>query len=71
MPARFASEEAEPPLGLLEPAVRQLGADTWLLTYLLDFAGRVTRRATVWERSAGRWRVVYHQGTARYRGRRV
>jgi hypothetical protein len=60
---RFATGEAEPTFDVLEPAVRRLGPETWLLTYLLDVAGRVTRRATVWERSAGRWRVVYHQGT--------
>jgi hypothetical protein len=61
--ARFATGEAEPPFGLLDPVVRRLGPDTWLLTYVLDLAGRVTRRATVWERAEGHWRVVYHQGT--------
>ena len=43
--------------------LRRLGQDCFLLTYTLDQQGRVTRRATVWERSGGVWRIVYHQGT--------
>ena len=43
--------------------LRKLGADCYLLTYTLDQGGRVTRRATIWEQSQGRWRIVYHQGT--------
>jgi len=43
--------------------LRQLGPDCYLLTYTLDQAGRLTRRATIWERNAGEWRLVYHQGT--------
>jgi len=44
-------------------AVCRLGPGTYLLTYLLDQAGRRTRRATIWERSAEGWRILYHQGT--------
>jgi hypothetical protein len=40
-----------------------LGPQTYLLTYTLDQAGRVTRRATIWQRSDVEWRVLYHQGT--------
>ncbi len=44
--------------------VRQLGpGSTYLLTYTLDQAGRITRRATVWQKSAEGWRILYHQGT--------
>ena len=43
--------------------LRQLGPDCFLLTYTLDQAGRRTRRATIWERAAAGWRLVYHQGT--------
>ena len=43
--------------------LRQLGADCFLLTYTLDQVGRLTRRATIWERAAEGWRLVYHQGT--------
>ena len=46
-----------------EFALRQLGPDCFLLTYTLDQAGRLTRRATIWERAAEGWRIVYHQGT--------
>lgn len=43
--------------------LRRLGPDCYLLTYTLDQAGRVTRRATIWEKAAAAWRIVYHQGT--------
>lgn len=44
-------------------AVRRLGPATYLLTYLLDQAGRRTRRVTIWEKAAEGWRILYHQGT--------
>jgi len=40
-----------------------LGPDTYLLTYDLRQGDRLTRRATVWRRTADDWQVVYHQGT--------
>lgn len=43
--------------------LRRLGAATYLLTYTLEQAGRVTRRATIWETTGEGWRIVYHQGT--------
>jgi hypothetical protein len=43
--------------------LRRLGPGCFLLTYTLDQQGRVTRRATVWERVGESWRIVYHQGT--------
>ncbi|HEY2470619.1 MAG TPA: DUF4440 domain-containing protein [Terracidiphilus sp.] len=43
--------------------LRRLGPDCYLLTYTLDQAGRLTRRATIWEKAEGSWRIVYHQGT--------
>lgn len=42
----------------------QLGADTYLLTYTLDQWNRLTRRATIWQRTREGWRILYHQGTA-------
>lgn len=42
----------------------QLGPETYLLTYTLDQWERLTRRATIWQRTAQGWRVLYHQGTA-------
>jgi hypothetical protein len=43
--------------------LRQLGRDAYVLTYTLEQRDRITRRATIWERVDGRWRVVHHQGT--------
>ena len=42
---------------------RQLGPDTYLLTYVLRQEQRMTRRLTVWQRSEQGWQVAYHQGT--------
>jgi hypothetical protein len=43
---------------------RRLGEDTWLLTYtLLQNHVRLTRRATIWRKTAHGWKIVYHQGT--------
>ncbi len=43
--------------------LRSLGASTYLFTYTLRQGDRVTRRATIWEKTADGWRVLYHQGT--------
>jgi hypothetical protein len=42
---------------------RQLGSHTYLLTYLLDQDGRLSRRSTLWQRSGTDWQSLYHQGT--------
>jgi hypothetical protein len=44
-------------------ALRQLGPETYLLTYTLHQQQRVTRRATIWQRTEDSWRILYHQGT--------
>lgn len=44
-------------------ALRRLGLDTYLLTYTLRQADRLTRRATIWQSTAEGWRILYHQGT--------
>ena len=44
-------------------ALRQLGPETYLLTYTLHQQQRVTRRATIWQRTEEGWRILYHQGT--------
>lgn len=46
-----------------EFGLRQLGPETYLLTYTLDQAGQRTRRATIWRRTEDSWQVLYHQGT--------
>lgn len=47
----------------LDHAVRQLGPDTYLMTYTLRQFERITRRATIWQKSLDGWRILYHQGT--------
>lgn len=43
--------------------LRLVGAETYLLTYSLEQAGRITRRATVWQKAREGWRILFHQGT--------
>ncbi|TLZ28037.1 MAG: DUF4440 domain-containing protein [Gammaproteobacteria bacterium] len=42
---------------------RELAPGVYLLTYTLLQGERRTRRATIWQRSAAGWQVVFHQGT--------
>lgn len=44
-------------------ALRRLGPDTYLLTYTLRQAERLTRRSTIWQSTPDGWRILYHQGT--------
>jgi hypothetical protein len=44
-------------------ALRQLGPDTYLLTYSLRQGERLTRRSTIWRRSPQGWQILFHQGT--------
>ncbi|HJS91040.1 MAG TPA: DUF4440 domain-containing protein [Steroidobacteraceae bacterium] len=45
-------------------ACRELGSDTYLLTYTLLQGSRKTRRASVWRRRSGEdWKILFHQGT--------
>lgn len=49
--------------------VRQLGPDFALVTYRIlrrdrsDKSVRKTLRSSIWRLSAGRWRMLFHQGT--------
>jgi hypothetical protein len=43
--------------------VSEVAPDNYLLTYTLRQPGRVTRRATLWRKTGGKWKAVYHQGT--------
>jgi hypothetical protein len=59
-------------------ALRQLGSDTYLMTYTLRQQERITRRATIWQNSPEGWQILYHQGTIvaaeeddRYPGSRI
>ena len=42
---------------------REISADNYLMTYTLFQGPRVTRRSTLWRRTATGWKVLYHQGT--------
>jgi hypothetical protein len=43
---------------------RQLGSDTYLLSYtLVQDRTRKTRRSTIWQRTDSGWKIVFHQGT--------
>jgi hypothetical protein len=45
-------------------ALRKLATDVYLLTYtLLQDNARLTRRATIWQKTSDGWKIVYHQGT--------
>lgn len=47
-----------------EHLLRDLGPDTYLLTYVLHGQGRLTRRATIWRHNEAKgWHALYHQGT--------
>jgi hypothetical protein len=41
----------------------EVAADLYLATYTLFQDSRVTRRVTIWRRTAEGWQAVYHQGT--------
>lgn len=43
--------------------VTPAGKDTYLLTYELHQATRMTRRLTVWQNTEQGWQAIYHQGT--------
>ena len=42
---------------------RRLAPDTYLFTYRLRQAERLTRRATIWRKTPEGWQILYHQGT--------
>jgi hypothetical protein len=42
---------------------RELASNLYLLTYTLLQGERRTRRASIWQKSAAGWRVLFHQGT--------
>lgn len=68
----FVMDELERRRAKTEPDVwetsdfycRQLAPDVYLLAYtLLQDRTRLTRRATIWQKTKEGWKIVYHQGT--------
>lgn len=42
---------------------QRIAPENYLFTYTLAQGQTVTRRATIWRRTAEGWQIVYHQGT--------
>lgn len=59
---RYAADEPDP-WEITDAEVRHLDGETYLITYVLWHKERLTRRATIWQRRAGTWTILYHQGT--------
>jgi hypothetical protein len=60
----YAGPHDEPILEAGDFRCRRLSENVYLLTYnLIQDRERYTRRATIWERTAEGWKIVYHQGT--------
>jgi hypothetical protein len=49
---------------------RQLAPDVALVTYRAVEGTRITRRASIWTRGAGGWKIVFTRGTVLSLGRR-
>jgi hypothetical protein len=43
--------------------LRQMGPETYQITYTLEQWQRVTRRTTIWKKADAGWQILYHQGT--------
>lgn len=43
--------------------VRQIEQNHFLFTYSLEQPIRLSRRASLWERTLDGWKLIYHQGT--------
>jgi hypothetical protein len=41
----------------------EIARDNYLVTYTLTQGPRVTRRSTLWRRTAAGWKILFHQGT--------
>ena len=65
LPAGEAAAASTGPDRIADHAMagRRLAADVVMLTFETDHEGRRARRVSLWRRSGGRWRVLYHQGT--------
>jgi hypothetical protein len=43
--------------------LRRLAEDLYQLNYVLQQAGRLTRRTTLWKKAGEKWQILFHQGT--------
>jgi hypothetical protein len=61
--AMLAGEDPAP-VSVLEFSTRELTPEVALVTYrTVGQTGSTVRRSSVWVRTKGQWRVVFHQGT--------
>lgn len=60
---RDRDQASRTPLPTAEMAGRPAAPGLILLTYVSDPGGRAARRSSLWRRSGGSWRVLFHQGT--------
>jgi len=58
-----AAKQAEDTWQTCDFHLLEIAVDNYLLTYTLIQGARVTRRSTIWRRTAQGWTIVYHQGT--------
>lgn len=57
-------DERPAPVMVRDFSVRQLGAETALVTYrTVGQSGQEARRSSVWVRSSSGWKLAFHQGT--------
>ena len=61
--ARYEKGAPEDPWESSAFLCQEIAPSTYLLTYDLRQGPRLTRRATLWRRSAAGWQILYHQGT--------
>ncbi|MFB9782726.1 hypothetical protein [Rhodococcus baikonurensis] len=45
------------------PTLSRIAPDSYLVTYRLAQAHRVTERSSIWRFTENRWSVLFHQGT--------
>jgi ribonuclease HI len=48
---------------LIEPQVRELAPDCYLLTCVVQIGNRRTCRSSIWRLNSGQWRMSFNQGT--------
>lgn len=63
--AALAAEagQAGPPIGSENYQLKRLSETVALLTYETVAGNRRVLRSSIWRRTDGRWRMIFHQGT--------
>lgn len=64
----YYQNDPTPDMIMKDPKVTPLSSETALLTYTLsmimdDGKPELTRRSTIWKRTNGQWKIIFHQGT--------